>query len=298
MFSLTAEIPPLAMGALNAVANGDQAAFLVNLWQWKADRQINADEGRIHDGPDAGRTLPDLYPYKTGDLSKGPLTEHDPAFISAWQAGNPKSDPAMLVHPVLEANAQGIGTLTWQELRLGSHVELLARTHLLVRLTNGGASHGGASPWRREDPEVANEAVGTRLDLRDGQTGVYSATYFRHRLQQEVARAHRYQRPLTLLALRCAGATRDEVAAKLATILEGACRNVDLVARIERDLFAVLLPETEVSRCEPVVARLEDECRTAMLGCRIGRAGLGANGDDGAYSAGSLLRLACARTDG
>lgn len=115
MFSLTAEIPPLAMGALNAVANGDQAAFLVNLWQWKADRQINADEGRIHDGPDAGRTLPDLYPYKTGDLSKGPLTEHDPAFISAWQAGNPKSDPAMLVHPVLEANAQGIGTLTWQE---------------------------------------------------------------------------------------------------------------------------------------------------------------------------------------
>ncbi len=183
-------------------------------------------------------------------------------------------------------------------LRLGSHVELLARTHLLVRLTNGGASHGGASPWRREDPEVANEAVGTRLDLRDGQTGVYSATYFRHRLQQEVARAHRYQRPLTLLALRCAGATRDEVAAKLATILEGACRNVDLVARIERDLFAVLLPETEVSRCEPVVARLEDECRTAMLGCRIGRAGLGANGDDGAYSAGSLLRLACARTDG
>lgn len=182
-------------------------------------------------------------------------------------------------------------------LRLGSHVELLARTHLLVRLTSGGGS-SGAVAWRREDPEVANESVGTRLDLRDVQTGVYSATYFRHRLQQEVARAHRYQRPLTLIALRCPGASRDEIAAKLASIVESACRNVDLVARIERDLFAVLLPETEVSRCEPVVARLEEEFRNAALGCRIGRAGLGANGDDGAYSSGSLLRLACARADG
>ena len=114
MFSLNSEIPPLAMGALSAAANGDKAPFLVNLWQWKADRQINADDGRIHDGPDAGRTLPDLYPYKTGDLSSGPLTEHDPVFISAWQAGNPKSDPTMLGRTVLEANAQGIGTLTWQ----------------------------------------------------------------------------------------------------------------------------------------------------------------------------------------
>ncbi len=183
-------------------------------------------------------------------------------------------------------------------LRLGSHVELLARTHLLVRLSGGALAHGGRSPWLREEPEVANEAVGTRLDLRDDVTGVYSATYFRHRLQQEVARAHRYQRPLALLAVRCVGPAGDDAAARLATILEGACRNVDLVARIEHDLFAVLLPETEVTRCDAIEQRVTQECGAALLRCRIGRAGLGADGDDGAYSAGSLLRLACARSDG
>ncbi len=114
MFSLTSEVPPLAMGALSAALHQGNAPFLVNLWQWKADRQLNADAGWLHDGPQAGRTLPDMYPYKTGHLSSGPLTEHDPVFISAWQAGNPKSDPTMLGRTVLEANAQGIGTLTWQ----------------------------------------------------------------------------------------------------------------------------------------------------------------------------------------
>jgi PleD family two-component response regulator len=184
-------------------------------------------------------------------------------------------------------------------LRLGgSHVELLARTHLLVRLSTRALGLGVSAVGVPPRMEVANDVAGTRLDLRDGATGVYSATYFRHRLQQEVARAHRYQRPLTLLAVQCPAAAKDAGAGRLATVLGDACRNVDLVARLEPDLFAVLLPETDVERCTPVVERIVADAMAQGLQCQIGRAGLGSAGDDAAYSAGSLLRLACARMDG
>jgi PleD family two-component response regulator len=184
-------------------------------------------------------------------------------------------------------------------LRLGgSHVELLARTHLLVRLSTRALGLGISAVGVPARLEVANDSSGTRLDLRDGATGVYSATYFRHRLQHEVARSHRYQRPLTLLAVRCPAAMNDDGANRLARVLGDACRNVDLVARLEPDLFAVLLPETEADRCTPVVERIVADAMSEGIECQIGRAGLGAAGDDSAYSAASLLRLACARTDG
>jgi len=184
-------------------------------------------------------------------------------------------------------------------LRLGgSHVELLARTHLLVRLSTRALGLGVSALGVPPRMEVANDVAGTRLDLRDPATGVYSATYFRHRLQQEVARAHRYQRPLTLLAVQCSGVVNDEAANRLARVLGDACRNVDLVARLEPDLFAVMLPETIADHCGPVVERILAEAGEAGMSCTIGHAGLGAPGDDAAYSAGSLLRLACARTDG
>lgn len=184
-------------------------------------------------------------------------------------------------------------------LRLGgSHVELLARTHLLVRLSTRALGLGASAALVPPRLEVANDASGIRLDLRDSATGVYSATYFRHRLQQECARAHRYQRPLTLLAVQCPAAAKDDGASRLASVLGDACRNVDLVARLEPDLFAVLLPETDVERCTPVVERILADARSEGLECHVGRAGLGSGGDDAAYSAGSLLRLACARTDG
>jgi PleD family two-component response regulator len=182
--------------------------------------------------------------------------------------------------------------------RLGAtHVELLARTHLLVRLS--ARAYGVGVPLHPQlDPEVANSSGGQRLDLCDSVTGVYSSTYFRHRLQQEIARAHRYQRPLTLVVVRSRLSTHDEVAARLADALGRACRNVDLVARLEPDLFAVLLPETTVTKSHAVVARIRQEAESLAVACRIGVAGLGVGHDDGAQSASSLLQLASARADG
>jgi PleD family two-component response regulator len=183
-------------------------------------------------------------------------------------------------------------------LRLGgSHVELLARTHLLVRLSSRAFGLGVPPPPQRDPMSAANAPTGARLDLRDPITGVYSATYFRHRLQQEVARSHRYQRPLTLIAVRCPSACDDATAARIAAVLFEVCRNVDLVARLDPDLFAVLLPETPADASGAVTARIGEQAAAGGLRCSIGAAGLGASEQHGAHAAPALLRLACARAD-
>ncbi len=183
-------------------------------------------------------------------------------------------------------------------LRLGATpIELIARTHLLVRLSRRAAGLGEPETALGSEETAANGSAGTRLDLRDKATGVYSATYLRHRLQQEIARAHRYQRPLTVLGVYSRDAQRDDRAAQIATVLGMACRNVDLVARLESDSFVVLLPETTGEDAQVVVARIERDLVAKGLSAKLGAASLGGSEDDGAYSASSLVRLACARAN-
>ncbi len=108
MFSLTPEIPMLTMGQRDG-----ESQTLVNIWQWKASRQMDADAATREDIAlhDMGDPV-DLYPFKQGDPVTGPLSEHDATYITAWGAGNPQSDPALLRRPVLCMNAAGFGTLT------------------------------------------------------------------------------------------------------------------------------------------------------------------------------------------
>lgn len=108
MFSLTPAVPMLTMGQRDG-----ERQTLVNIWQWKASRQMDADAARREDIALGAAGEPvDLYPFKSGDAVAGPLTEHDPTYIAAWGAGNPQSDPSLLYRPVLCMNAAGFGTLT------------------------------------------------------------------------------------------------------------------------------------------------------------------------------------------
>ncbi|MCC6907108.1 MAG: c-type cytochrome [Phycisphaerales bacterium] len=108
MFSLTSEAPMLTMGQQDG-----QAQTLVNIWQWKASRQMDADANQRRDIALSEMGDPvDMYPFKSGDPVTGPLTEHDPTYITAWGAGNPQSDPALMNRPVLCMNAAGFGSTT------------------------------------------------------------------------------------------------------------------------------------------------------------------------------------------
>jgi PleD family two-component response regulator len=175
--------------------------------------------------------------------------------------------------------------------RLGAtNVELLARTQLLVRLSGNRHRDVAATPI----PAAANGPVGTRVDLWDPTTRVYSPMYLRSRLPNEAARAFRYERDLSLMAVRCgAAAGREDVAAALAHRLRHACRDVDLIARYEPDVFVVLLPETGVEGVAALQRRVEEVIAELGVEATVGTATLG---EDVAPTGPELLYLACART--
>jgi diguanylate cyclase (GGDEF)-like protein len=93
----------------------------------------------------------------------------------------------------------------------------------------------------------------------------------------EVERARRFKRPITVLCIDCddfkavndqfGHATGDEVLREVARALRGAVRDVDFVARVGGDEFAVLLPETDSAGAGVAVGRLQEQLSRAMARC-------------------------------
>jgi diguanylate cyclase (GGDEF)-like protein len=97
------------------------------------------------------------------------------------------------------------------------------------------------------------------LATTDGLTGLHNHRHFYERLAQEVARAQRYQLPLSLLMIdiddfklyndRCGHRAGDALLRDLAALLRSHTRQqVDIVARYGGEEFAVVLPSTGAAR--------------------------------------------------
>jgi len=113
MFSLSDAVPALSMGMSAQPAT--QQPALVNIWNWKASRQLDAVTGQLHDVNVGDTMMPaDIYMLKQGDPAVGPIAEHDSTFVPAWQVGNVHAQPELRGNAVLESNAAGFGTLTLQ----------------------------------------------------------------------------------------------------------------------------------------------------------------------------------------
>jgi diguanylate cyclase (GGDEF)-like protein len=91
---------------------------------------------------------------------------------------------------------------------------------------------------------------------------------------KEVERARRFRRPVTLLYIDCddfklvndqdGHAAGDEVLREVAQALQGAVRDVDFVARVGGDEFAVLLSETDSAGAQVAVGRLQERLSKEM----------------------------------
>lgn len=105
----------------------------------------------------------------------------------------------------------------------------------------------------------------------DSKTGLYNANYFARSLKAELARANRFNRPLTVVMAdldllrninnsygHLAG---DEVIIGVANILRNSIRDYDVVARFGGEEFSILMPETEheqaLSRIEKIREAVE-----------------------------------------
>lgn len=102
----------------------------------------------------------------------------------------------------------------------------------------------------------------------DSKTGLFNAEYFNRALQSELARAHRFERPLTVVMadldlLRNINNTYghlagDEVLIGVAKILSSSLREYDVVSRFGGEEYAVLLPETTPEEAYPRIEAIRE----------------------------------------
>ncbi|HKC41400.1 MAG TPA: GGDEF domain-containing protein [Gemmatimonadales bacterium] len=95
-----------------------------------------------------------------------------------------------------------------------------------------------------------------RLARTDVVTGVRTARAFYEAAAAEIERARRYQHPFSVAAVHLGHRVPDELLRATAVALRLALRATDFIARLGRDEFVVLLPETSAPAARVVLEKL------------------------------------------
>ena len=106
----------------------------------------------------------------------------------------------------------------------------------------------------------------TMLNVFDEDTGVYNRREFLRRLNDEVERANRYNRPLTLMFVEIRHYARlsnelsksklKVIAASVAAEMKMCLRNADALSRVYDHRFAIILPETTSNAARKVADKV------------------------------------------
>ena len=96
-----------------------------------------------------------------------------------------------------------------------------------------------------------------RLARIDDLTGVRNARAFREAAGAEIERARRYQHPFSVAVVDLGSRVGDDLVRSAAAALRNALRATDLVARLGRDEFIALLPETSAASARIVLEKLQ-----------------------------------------
>lgn len=120
--------------------------------------------------------------------------------------------------------------------------------------------------------EMEQEYVRARQDaLRDPLTGLPNRRAFEPRLDQEVSRARRYGRRLSLIMLDIdhfktyndlhGHRSGDDLLKQMGRLIQRELREPDMVFRIGGEEFVIILPETDLEGAVAVIRRLQDRLR-------------------------------------
>jgi len=145
---------------------------------------------------------------------------------------------------------------------LVSSVYLIYQQHLLSKLRNQLADQINSLA---KVESLASEVY--KLAALDQLTGLYNRRSGEQRLSQEMSRAQRHGRPLTVLLMDLDGlklvndkhghAAGDTLLKGFADRLQRAIRGSDLAVRLGGDEFMALLPECRAEEVRHVLARIE-----------------------------------------
>ncbi|MGB1701146.1 MAG: hypothetical protein ACPHRO_14405, partial [Nannocystaceae bacterium] len=127
-------------------------------------------------------------------------------------------------------------------------------------------------------------------------TGLCTKEYLYHRISSEVTRARRYERSLSVLAIRCGDHNSESAHLSIAGKLRALLRRPDVVANFGENYWIALLPEAEVSDINNLMKRLRDEL-SEFGPCAFGRVGLDHDGGMGAHTPEDLIRAAREKCD-
>ena len=90
----------------------------------------------------------------------------------------------------------------------------------------------------------------------DDLTGVRNARAFHEAAGAEIERARRYQHPFSVAVVDLGNRVGDDLVRSAAAAVRGALRATDMVARLGRDEFIALLPETTAAAARIVLEKL------------------------------------------
>lgn len=126
-----------------------------------------------------------------------------------------------------------------------------------------------------EDEVSRRTAQLEELMLTDPLTGVGNRRKLMKRLEEEILRAQRYQRPLCLIFIDLdhfkhindayGHSTGDSVLFGVASAMKECLRDCDLLGRFGGEEFAVLLPETSLAHAELVAERMRNAVAALQL---------------------------------
>jgi diguanylate cyclase (GGDEF)-like protein len=110
----------------------------------------------------------------------------------------------------------------------------------------------------------------------DALTGLHNRRYFHETLSRECARAHRYERKLSLIVFdlddfkeindRIGHLAGDTVLAEAAERVRDVVRTADIACRVGGDEFAVILPESSLDDADQLYRRIQNAISSRPLG--------------------------------
>lgn len=126
-----------------------------------------------------------------------------------------------------------------------------------------------------------------KMAIWDNKTNLYNYRYFLARLSNEINRAKRYGRKLSLVAFDIDGfkevnqkfghLVADKILRDIGKLIRDSIRAVDIPSRFGGDEFFILLPETDISGARIVASRIQNLVETNLfpLGSKSNRVKIG-----------------------